>query len=84
MQIDPDFQYGVHWCRYCGAKASSGWGRSPWGSKLLCNSHGQKWRAGKLNIIKTFAEVPTEPINPNENTEATFLRFYWKKITATN
>lgn len=81
--LDTSFPYdrpGL-WCRYCGAKASSGWGRSPWGSKKLCNSHTQKWRAQKLLLPQA---EPLIPINPDATTEIGYLRFYLKKITSTH
>jgi len=78
--LDPSFKYDEgYWCRYCGARASSGWGRSPWGSKKLCNSHTQKWRSHKLLLPEM---EPIQAINPEASTELGYLRFKLKKMSA--
>lgn len=77
------FSSGSNFCRYCGSKASSGWGRGPpsWGSKVLCNSHSQQYRAGRLPFLDDLDTPPTEPMAPQLSTEEKFLQHYWKKIT---
>ena len=43
--------------RYCGARESSGWNSSPWGSNLLCVVHYVQWK--KKKTLKLPAEAST-------------------------
>eukprot|EP00941_MAST-03F_sp_MAST-3F-sp1_P002345 g2345.t1 len=67
------------WCRYCGARESSGWSRGPWGSKTLCVVHYVAWWQKKRLNLSKYKELPTEPINPDANTEPKYRKFLKKK-----
>ena len=69
---------GLPWCRYCGARDTSGWSRGPWASKTLCIPHYVAWWQKKKLDLSAYADaLPTQPINPHENTE--FKYTAWKK-----
>ena len=74
--IDPSFYatYEGNWCRYCGARTSSGWSRGPWGSRKLCIIHYVRWHQKKnLKLTQWSSIEPTTPIAPGENTEFKYL-----------
>lgn len=50
----PYEEYQGDWCRYCGARQSSGWNCGPWGSKTLCVSHYVKWRQKKTLDLSDY------------------------------
>ena len=44
-----------NWCRYCGAKSSSSWQKSPWGSHYFCTVHYVQWKTKKdLDMSRVF------------------------------
>ena len=68
---------GLPWCRYCGARETSGWSRGPWGSRNLCIPHYVAWWQKKtLDLSPHAGTLPQQPINPSENTE--FKYKAWK------
>lgn len=80
VYVDLD-KKGLPWCRYCGARDTSGWSRGPWASKTLCIPHYVAWwQKKKLDLSAYAHELPTEPINPRENTEFKYIA--WKKEKA--
>lgn len=50
------------WCRYCGARYSSGWNRGPWGPRKLCTAHYVEWNQKGTLSLDEYPEEPTEPI----------------------
>ena len=66
---------GVHWCRYCGARAASGWNSSPWGALKLCTTHYVAWHVTKTLDLSSFREEPKKPIAPEHNTETKFAAY---------
>ena len=73
---------GLPWCRYCGARSTSGWQRGPWGKKSLCIPHYVAWWQKKtLDLKEELGKpFPTQPLNPSVNTE--FKYEAWKKYKA--
>lgn len=76
-----EYPYEDHegpWCRYCGARASSGWGRGPWGLRTLCQPHNLQKKSLHLD---DWPEEPIHPINSEENSELKYLD-YCRKVGA--
>eukprot|EP00163_Fabomonas_tropica_P030140 TRINITY_DN6706_c0_g3_i1.p1 TRINITY_DN6706_c0_g3~~TRINITY_DN6706_c0_g3_i1.p1 ORF type:complete len:136 (+),score=31.88 TRINITY_DN6706_c0_g3_i1:87-494(+) len=67
------------WCRYCGARYSSGWNRGPWGKRTLCIPHYVHWFQKKKLSLTKWKELPTTPIDPSQNTELKYLTFKKRK-----
>eukprot|EP00736_Rhodelphis_marinus_P008023 Rmarinus@m.21363 len=63
--------YSGRWCRYCGARSSSSWRPSPWGSFKLCTVHYNDWSIRKRLALP--AEEPAKPIAPGKCTEKAYL-----------
>ena len=70
--IDPSFYdtFEGDWCRYCGARDTSGWSRGPWGNRKLCIIHYVRWWQKKtLDLSPWEDKEPTRPIDLSKNTE---------------
>ena len=67
---------------YCGARESSGWNTSPWGSNLLCVVHYVAWKRTKT--LKLPAEVRlhlcTSRCHTLHEALVDFSQLYWKQF----
>ncbi|KAL4510059.1 hypothetical protein ABPG72_010252 [Tetrahymena utriculariae] len=73
-QKDFDYKkYQRDWCRYCGARFSSNFTKGPWGPRTLCTVHYIAWNQKKKLDLRAYKELPTKPINPDDQTELHFM-----------
>ena len=87
--IDPSFYdtYEGDWCRYCGARDTSGWSKGPWGDRKLCIIHYIRWWQKKtLDLSPWEDKEPTRPIDLSKNTEWKYkqLQMIRERIVAKN
>eukprot|EP00357_Protocruzia_adherens_P015827 CAMPEP_0115012704 /NCGR_PEP_ID=MMETSP0216-20121206/24912_1 /TAXON_ID=223996 /ORGANISM="Protocruzia adherens, Strain Boccale" /LENGTH=2334 /DNA_ID=CAMNT_0002381845 /DNA_START=106 /DNA_END=7109 /DNA_ORIENTATION=+ len=77
FKIDPpekiDYSKLETWCRYCGARYSSNFSRSPWGAKMLCCAHYVEWNNNKKLDLDSYVDEPAKPIDLSKNTELQYL-----------
>eukprot|EP00949_MAST-11_sp_MAST-11-sp1_P000467 g467.t1 len=76
-QLTPEFYdtYEGDWCRYCGARDTSCWSRSPWGSRMLCMVHFHQWWERNQLDLTPWTEEPQRPIDLSKNTEDMYQQF---------
>ena len=70
--IDPSFYdtFEGDWCRYCGARDTSGWSRGRWVMKIMHYSLCLRWWQKKtLDLSPWEEQEPTRPIDLSKNTE---------------
>ena len=76
--IAPEFydDFPGDWCKYCGARDTSGWNTGPWGSRTLCVVHYVQWRQKKTLDLEEWKDtMPVRPIAPEKNTEWKYKHF---------
>ncbi|EGR27188.1 type iii restriction res subunit family protein, putative [Ichthyophthirius multifiliis] len=65
--------YPSDWCRYCGARFASNFTKGPWGPRTLCTIHYIAWSQNKTLNLSQYPVLPTQPVNPEDQTEIQFM-----------
>eukprot|EP01083_Nonionella_stella_P026107 71887_1 len=76
MSLHPSLRWDCdnEWCRYCGARASTSFLKSPWGPKQLCHTHHMQWIQNELDLSPFEEALDIESaINPAQCTEKDYL-----------